>query len=273
MKFAKQTTLRKRAVLTGNGVHSNAPGHARPASRRSRQRHRLPAHRPPGRRRPAHRGQVVARFGHRPLHRPRRRLARRPSSTVEHLLAALPGLGVDNVLGRDRRAGSADHGRLGGRLRRRHRPGRPRDALRRRAAISRSSSRSASSTAGPSPNCARPSSGFRLDVEIDFPVGRHRPPAQERWTSTPATFRREICARPDLRLAARRRAALEARLRARLLARQFGRGRRRARSSTPRACASPTSSSRHKMLDAVGDLALAGAPIIGTLPAFCPGHR
>ena len=29
----------------------------------------------------------------------------------------------------------------------------------------------------------------------------------------------------------------------------------------------------HKMLDAIGDLALAGAPIIGTYRAFCPGHK
>ena len=29
----------------------------------------------------------------------------------------------------------------------------------------------------------------------------------------------------------------------------------------------------HKMLDALGDLALAGAPIIGTYRAFCPGHK
>ena len=33
-------------------------------------------------------------------------------STVEHLLAALSGLRVDNVGDRDRRAGNADHGRL-----------------------------------------------------------------------------------------------------------------------------------------------------------------
>ena len=32
-------------------------------------------------------------------------------STAEHVLAALRGLGVDNVVDRDRRAGSADHGR------------------------------------------------------------------------------------------------------------------------------------------------------------------
>ena len=29
----------------------------------------------------------------------------------------------------------------------------------------------------------------------------------------------------------------------------------------------------HKMLDAVGDLALAGAPIVGRYSAFCPGHK
>ena len=29
----------------------------------------------------------------------------------------------------------------------------------------------------------------------------------------------------------------------------------------------------HKMLDAVGDLALAGAPILGRYSAFCPGHK
>lgn len=30
---------------------------------------------------------------------------------------------------------------------------------------------------------------------------------------------------------------------------------------------------RHKLLDAVGDLALAGAPILGRFEAFCPGHN
>ena len=29
----------------------------------------------------------------------------------------------------------------------------------------------------------------------------------------------------------------------------------------------------HKMLDALGDLTLAGAPILGTYRAFCPGHK
>ncbi len=30
---------------------------------------------------------------------------------------------------------------------------------------------------------------------------------------------------------------------------------------------------RHKILDAVGDLSLAGLPLIGRYKAFCPGHK
>ena len=30
---------------------------------------------------------------------------------------------------------------------------------------------------------------------------------------------------------------------------------------------------RHKMLDAIGDLSLAGAPIIGTYRSYCGGHK
>jgi UDP-3-O-[3-hydroxymyristoyl] N-acetylglucosamine deacetylase len=30
---------------------------------------------------------------------------------------------------------------------------------------------------------------------------------------------------------------------------------------------------RHKILDAVGDLALAGAPLLATYRAYCPGHK
>jgi len=30
---------------------------------------------------------------------------------------------------------------------------------------------------------------------------------------------------------------------------------------------------RHKMLDAVGDLALAGAPLIGEYQSYCGGHK
>ena len=41
----------------------------------------------------------------------------------------------------------------------------------------------------------------------------------------------------------------------------------------PEGLRSPDEFVSHKMLDAVGDLALAGAPIIGHYAAFCPGHK
>ncbi len=41
----------------------------------------------------------------------------------------------------------------------------------------------------------------------------------------------------------------------------------------PEGLRSATEFVEHKTLDAVGDLALAGAPIIGTYRAFCPGHK
>ncbi|MGI4764438.1 MAG: UDP-3-O-acyl-N-acetylglucosamine deacetylase, partial [Janthinobacterium lividum] len=41
----------------------------------------------------------------------------------------------------------------------------------------------------------------------------------------------------------------------------------------PEGLRSPDEFVSHKMLDAVGDLALAGAPIIGHYSAFCPGHK
>ena len=41
----------------------------------------------------------------------------------------------------------------------------------------------------------------------------------------------------------------------------------------PEGLRSPDEFVSHKMLDAVGALALAGAPIIGHYSAFCPGHK
>src|SRR5947209_140327 len=96
MKFAKQTTLRKRAILFGNGVHSNAPV-------------QLVLH--PA---PADSGIVFLRTGL--ADGGSKRIEAKWSrvsatdlctvlgdaslgsvATVEHLLAALSGLGVDNV--------------------------------------------------------------------------------------------------------------------------------------------------------------------------------
>ena len=44
-------------------------------------------------------------------------------------------------------------------------------------------------------------------------------------------------------------------------------------SSTPRACAIADEFVRHKMLDAIGDLALAGLPLLGAYRSYCGGHR
>ena len=107
-------------------------------------------------------------------------------------MAALRGLGVDNVDGRDRRAGSADHGRQRRALRRCDRPGRHRRASRPAAATSRFSSRSASTTGEPSPSSGPMPRGFRLEVEIDFDTSADRPPDAWRSTSTPPAFRRDI---------------------------------------------------------------------------------
>jgi len=43
--------------------------------------------------------------------------------------------------------------------------------------------------------------------------------------------------------------------------------------STRRAAVSGTNSFRHKMLDAVGDLALAGAPLLGATAPCMAGHK
>ena len=79
-----------------------------------------------------------------------------PGSRRHHRASArgLAGLGVDNVHGRDRRAGSADHGRQRGALRRGDRPGRASAPVGRAAATSRCSSPFASRTAAHSPSCA-----------------------------------------------------------------------------------------------------------------------
>ena len=58
-------------------------------------------------------------------------------STIEHVMAALCGLGVDNAIIEIDGAGSADHGRQRGRFRRGDRSGRHRGAAPSRAASPR----------------------------------------------------------------------------------------------------------------------------------------
>ena len=269
MKFAKQTTLRKRAVLTGNGVHSNAPV-------------QLVLH--PSE---ADSGIVFLRTGLRDGGS--RRIDAKWSrvsatdlctvlgdvslgsvSTVEHLLAALAGLGVDNVTVEvngpevpimDGSAASfvAAIDRAGVKT-----LSAPRRYLKILKPIRVEHGRSFS-------ELLPAESGFRLDVEIDYPVaaiGRQRKSLELR----PAAFRREISRARTFGLLS----DVE-----RLWKMGFALGSSLANSVAvdaerilnPEGLRSKDEFVSHKILDAVGDLALAGAPIIGSYKAFCPGHK
>ena len=269
MKFPKQTTLRKRCVLTGNGVHSNAPVTVvlHPAEPDN--------------------GIVFLRTGL--ADGSRRRIEAKWSrvsttdlctvlgdvslgavSTVEHLMAALIGLGVDNVLVEvdgpevpimDGSAAAfvAAIDKVGLRT-----LSAPRRFLKILKPVRIEHGRSFSEL--------RPADlGFTLDVEIDYPVaaiGRQR----KTLGLTPATFRREIS-----------RARTFGLLRdvERLWKLGFALGSSLDNSVAvdgdriinPEGLRSSDEFVSHKMLDAVGDLALAGAPIVGHYSAFCPGHK
>ena len=269
MKFAKQTTLRRRAVLSGNGVHSNAPVDLvlHPADADS--------------------GIVFLRTGLK--EGSTRRIEAKWSrvsatdlctvlgdvslgsvSTVEHLLAALSGLGIDNVTVEvsgpevpimDGSAATfvAAIDRVGIRT-----LTAPRRYLKILKPVRVEHGRSFSEL--------RPAdSGFRLDVEIDYPVaaiGRQRKSLDLR----PETFRREISRARTFGLLS----DVE-----RLWKLGFALGSSLANSVAvdaerilnPEGLRSKDEFVSHKILDAVGDLSLAGAPIVGSYEAFCPGHK
>jgi UDP-3-O-[3-hydroxymyristoyl] N-acetylglucosamine deacetylase len=113
--------------------------------------------------------------------------------------------------------------------------------------------------------------GFRLDVEIDFKsdaIGRQR----KILDLSPATFRRE--------LARARTFGFLADV-ARLIQAGFALGASLENSVgiddgrvlNPEGLRYSDEFVRHKMLDAVGDLALAGAPLIGEYHSYCGGHK
>lgn len=189
-------------------------------------------------------------------------------STVEHLMAALAGLGVDNArvdvdgpelpildgsaapfVAAIREAGLAEEDA-------------PRRAVRilRRVAVESDGASAA----------LEPAERFEIDFEIDFPdaaIGRQR----RALAIDSESFVRELA---DCRTFARR-AEIEA-LRAAGLAR--GGDLRSAvvvdgaRVLTPGGLRRPDEPVRHKILDAVGDLALAGGPIIGRYVGRRAGH-
>jgi UDP-3-O-[3-hydroxymyristoyl] N-acetylglucosamine deacetylase len=113
--------------------------------------------------------------------------------------------------------------------------------------------------------------GFTLDVEIDFPtplIGRQR----RSFDLTPDNFRAEIAlARTfgfmkDVEFLWKKNLALGASLDNTVALGED-------RIINPEGLRFPDEFVRHKILDAVGDLALGGAQIQGAYTAYCPGHK
>ncbi len=191
-------------------------------------------------------------------------------ATVEHFLAACRGVGLDNVIAEmdapeapilDGAAETFMAGMLDTGLKRQ-------DAPRRYIRVERAvriERGDAWAEITPNPR------GLRVDVEIDFPcdlIGRQRLVLDV----TPAAFRREVAwARTfgflkDVE---------------RLWAAGFARGSSLDNSIVidgervlnTEGLRAPDHFVRHKALDAVGDLALAGLPILGTYRSYKGGHR
>jgi UDP-3-O-[3-hydroxymyristoyl] N-acetylglucosamine deacetylase len=191
-------------------------------------------------------------------------------STIEHLMAALVGMGVDNVLveidgpevpildGSSRLFIEAID-KVGLRAQRRSRR-----ILKVLKTVRVEQGRSWAEL-GPS------TSGYHMDVEIDFPtpvIGRQRRVAQV----TPDVFRQEIAnARTfgfmkDVEFLWKKNLALGASLENTVAIGDD-------RVINPEGLRHPDEFVRHKILDAIGDLSLASASIEGCFRAHCPGHR
>jgi UDP-3-O-[3-hydroxymyristoyl] N-acetylglucosamine deacetylase len=113
--------------------------------------------------------------------------------------------------------------------------------------------------------------GFRLDVEIDFDtplIGRQR----KIFDLSPAAYKREIArARTfgfmrDVEALWKAGFALGSSLENTVAIGED-------RIINPEGTRWPDEFVRHKVLDAVGDLALAGAPLLGEYRSYCGGHR
>jgi UDP-3-O-[3-hydroxymyristoyl] N-acetylglucosamine deacetylase len=268
MKLGRQTTLRERVSLEGFGVHSNAPVRMvlHPAEANSGIvfcRTGLPG----GEQLIEARWTEVATTE---LCTVIGRPTKASVSTVEHLLGAFAGLGVDNALveidgpevpimdGSARRfvdavdqVGVAELSA-------------PRRYVKVLKPIRVEHGRSFSEL--------RPSSrGLRLDVEIDFDGGviGHQKIALD---LAPETFRRDLAgARTfgflrDVERLWKAGFALGASLDNTIAVDEQ-------RVINPGGLRYHDEFVRHKALDAVGDLALCGAPLIGSYKSFCGGHK
>ena len=269
MKLGKQTTLRSRAVLKGAGVHSNAPV-------------RLVLH-------PAEENNGVT-FLRTGLSGGRERIieavwsnvsmtelctvigdpADASVSTVEHLLAAFSALGVDNVMveidGPEVPIMDGSSADFVAAIRRVgiEEMSAPRRYLKILKTVRVDQGRAFSEL--------RPSEkGFRLEVEIDFAAGLIG--RQKKTVDLDGRiFERDL---------ARARTFGFLRDVERLWKAGFALGASLdntvalddERVLNPEGLRWPDEFVRHKTLDAVGDLALAGSPIIGTYRSFCGGHK
>ena len=268
MAVAKQTTLRKRIVLSGAGVHSNAPASlvihpAEPNSGITFLRTGLPG----GRER-----RIQARYAHVSTTELCTVLGggEESVSTVEHLMAAFSGLGVDNatveVDGPELPImdGSAaefveaiDQAGL-------VQLAAPRRFIKILKTVRIETDRGFAEL--------RPADrGFRLEVEIDFAtgvIGRQK----KIIDLDPASFRRDLSrARTfgflrDVERLWKAGFALGASLDNTVALDED-------RVLNPGGLRYPDEFVRHKTLDAVGDLALAGGPMIGVYRSYCGGHK
>jgi UDP-3-O-[3-hydroxymyristoyl] N-acetylglucosamine deacetylase len=268
MKFGRQTTLRSRVLLEGLGVHSNAPV-------------RLVLH-------PAESGfgivfrRTGAPGGDRLIKADHSQVSttdlctvlgagpETSVSTVEHLLAAFAGLGVDNALVEidgpevPIMDGSAQ---------------RFVDAIDRVGLAEVSGRRRHIKVLKPirvengrSYGELRPGgNGLRFDVEIDFPgsvIGQQRIV----FKLEAETFRRDLASARtfgflrDVERLWKAGFALGASLDNTIAVDEN-------RVVNPEGLRFSDEFVRHKALDAVGDLALSGAPLVGAYRSFCGGHK
>ncbi len=269
MKFAKQTTLRDRVTLTGNGVHSNAPVQIvlHPAD--------------------AHHGIVFLRTG---IAGGRERLieARHLGvsatelctvlgdtdsgsvATIEHLMSALMGLGVDNVLveidGPEMPIMDGSAALFVDAI---DQVGLAQQAAPRRFVKVLRPVRVEHGRAFAELHPFE--RGFRLDVEIDFDsavIGRQR----RVYELEAGSYRRDIArARTfgfmrDVERLWKAGYALGASLDNTVAVADEG-------VVNPEGLRYPDEFVRHKLLDAIGDLALAGHAILGEYRSYCGGHR
>ncbi len=269
MKPGKQTTLRKRAILSGSGVHSNAPVrlvlHPSEAnSGISFLRTGLPG----GRERQI--DAVWSNVSMTELCTVIGDPADATVSTVEHLLAAFSALGVDNAMVEidgpevPIMDGSAAEFVEAIQQAGIHHLSAPRRYLKVLKPVRVEHGRAFSEL--------RPADkGFRLEVEIDFAastIGRQKKVVDldgQLFTRDLARARTFGFLR-DVERLWKAGFALGASLENTVALDEE-------RVLNPEGLRWPDEFVRHKTLDAVGDLALAGSPIIGAYRSFCGGHK